>query len=119
MNHTFFTAQMKVSRINFAFLADSLCASETIAGIIELASYTAMSEERAAGELRGPDDVGFNVRTGEASCRLARSRRRHVALDCIFKEFRVRLHVQCLHHPVLVKRHRPGLYVDDIRHFFH
>jgi hypothetical protein len=37
MNHTSFQAQMKVSRINFAFLADHLCASETIAGIIELA----------------------------------------------------------------------------------
>jgi hypothetical protein len=119
MNHTSFQAQMKVTRINFAFLADHLCASETIACIVELASYTAMSERARSRRTAGPDDVGVNVRTGEASCRLARSRRCHVALDCIFKEFRVRLHVQCLHHPVLVKRHRSRLYINDIRHFFH
>jgi hypothetical protein len=36
-----------------------------------------------------------------------------VALDCIFKELRVGVDVQCLHHPVLVKRHRSGLYVES------
>jgi hypothetical protein len=46
-------------------------------------------------------------------------RRCHVVLECIFKEFRVRLEVQRLHHPVLVKCHRAGLYVDNICHFFH
>ena len=79
-------------------------------------SNVARSEQRRTA---GRDDAEINVRTGEASYRLARSGRCHVALDCIFKEFRVRLDVQCLHHPVLVKRHRSRLYVDDIRHFFH
>jgi hypothetical protein len=49
----------------------------------------------------------------------ARLRRRHVALDCIFKELRVRLDVQRLHHAVLVKSDCPGLNVNDICHFLH
>ena len=48
-----------------------------------------------------------------------RLRRCHVALNCVFKEFRIRFDVQRLHHPVLVKCHRARLYVDNICDFFH
>jgi hypothetical protein len=48
-----------------------------------------------------------------------RLRGRHPALDCVFKKFRVCFDVQCLHHPVLVKRDRAKLDIDNIGHFFH
>jgi hypothetical protein len=43
----------------------------------------------------------------------------HVTLDCVFKQFRVRFDVQCLHHPVLMKGNRARFNVDNIGHFFH
>jgi hypothetical protein len=43
----------------------------------------------------------------------------HVPLDCVFQQLGVGLDVQSLHHPVLVKCHRPRLDVDHIGYFFH
>lgn len=74
--------------------------------------------------LAKPGMIALSLAHGETKARTAagatgRLSRCHVALDRIFKEFRVRLDVQRLHHPILVKGDGAGLYVDYICHFFH
>ena len=71
--------------------------------------------------VRDPGETGRSVQWEALQARRIASRLRgcHVALDCVFKQFRVCFDVQRLHHPVLVKCDCARFYVDNIRHFFH